>query len=111
MKADTALAIAAGAGVSAVAALAGFLWLRGAMRKGSLAPQALLQATALRLALTLAGALALALGWRAQATAALAGLGGMYLALLVVETRWATSKMGRPAPPRGAPPEERGEEE
>ena len=97
MSGDTALAVCAGAAVSAVAALAGFLWLRRVLARGSLAPQALLQATALRLALTLAGALALALGWREQATAALAGLAGTYLVLLVVETSWIRGRATSPA--------------
>ena len=103
-------AVGAGAAVAALAALAGFLWLRRALAKGGLAPQALLQATALRLVLTLAGALALALGWREQATAALAGLGGTYLALLVVETRWATTRARGAARSTAPAPSERDEE-
>lgn len=96
MTAEAALAVAAGAGVAALAALAGFLRLRFA--RGAIGPPALLQATALRFALTLAGALALALGWRQQAVPALAGLGATYLALLAVETRWSVGKV------RGARP-------
>ena len=95
-------AVGAGAAVAALAALAGFLWLRRALAKGGLAPQALLQATALRLVLTLAGALVLALGWREQATAALAGLGAAYLTLLAVETRWATKQKAGAAAPKSA---------
>jgi hypothetical protein len=107
-------AAGAGAAVAALAALAGFLWLRRALAKGGLAPQVLLQATALRLVLTLAGALALALGWREQATAALAGLGATYLALLAVETRWAagraTKQKAGPAAPKSARRSKRDEE-
>ena len=102
MTAEAWRAAGAGALVAALAALAGWLWLRRALSRGGLAPQALLQATALRLALTLAGALALALGWRAQATPALAGLGATYLALLAAETRWATKRTAGPAAPKGA---------
>jgi hypothetical protein len=65
MRPDAALAAAAGLGVAALAGLAGLFWLRRAMAGGKpLGPQALLGATALRFALTLVGALVLALGWR-----------------------------------------------
>ena len=95
MRSDAALAAAAGFGVAALAGLAGLVWLRRATAGGKpLGPQALLGATALRFALTLIGAIALALGWRSEAAAALTGLGVGYLALLVVETRWAVSRAG-----------------
>jgi hypothetical protein len=98
MRSDAALAAAAGIGIAALAGLAGLVWLRRATAGGKpLAPQALLGATALRFALTLAGALGLALGWRSEAAAALVGLGVGYLALLVVETRWAVGRAGGPA--------------
>lgn len=98
MRPEAALAAAAGLGVAALAGLAGLFWLRRAMAGGKqLGPQALLGATALRFALTLAGALVLALGWRSEAAAALTGLGVGYLALLVVETRWAIGRAGRQA--------------
>ena len=94
MSRETALAFGAGAGIAAVAALAGFLRLRRATKSGGVGPPALLQATALRFALTLAGALGLALGWREQAVPALAGLAVTYLALLAIETRWSIGMVG-----------------
>ncbi len=95
MRPDAALAAAAGFGVAALAGLAALLWLWRASAGGKpLGPQALLGATALRFGLTLGGALVLALGWRSEAAAALAGLGVGYLALLVVETRWAVGRSG-----------------
>ena len=54
-----------------------------------LAPPALLGATALRFALSLAGVLVLTLAWRSEAVAGLVGVVVGYLALLVAETRWA----------------------
>jgi threonine/homoserine/homoserine lactone efflux protein len=111
MPSDAALAAAAGFGVAALAGLAGLLWLRRATAGGKpLGPQALLGATALRFALTLAGAIALALGWREQAAAALVGLGVGYLALLALETRWALGRAGNRAGER-APKAPAGEKE
>lgn len=93
MRPDAALAAAAGATVAALAGLAALLRLRRARANESgLAPRALLEATAVRFVLTLVGALALALSWRAEAKAVLVGVAVGYLALLVVETRWALGR-------------------
>ena len=83
-----------GAAAAGVAGACGFAWLAHAQRRsGSIAPVALLQAIALRFGLTLVAAIALAVGLgRAAAAPALLALGATYLALLAVETRWATRR-------------------
>jgi hypothetical protein len=94
MRPEALLAAAAGIGVAAAAGLAALLWLRRRIAAAVPAPRALLEATAVRFGGTLAGALALALGWRSEARAALLGVGAGYLALLALETRWVVGKYG-----------------
>lgn len=101
MAVEVAGAVLLGAAASGLAAAAGFALLaRDRRRAGRIGTDSVLRATALRFGLTLLGALGLALGLdRSDAVPALAGLGATYLALLVVETRWAMGRTRTAAAP------------